>query len=133
MVKSSAPYADYTVRIGDEYPLDVYYDEDVEGDRLLRVHARVSRTPSRKEFVLRPLRGATDADRARLERWADTIRRLFRSCDVAGVPYRKWNRAGQCWIFVIYLGTPVEDPLVQLELEMMIDLDSEIRHDRVDA
>ncbi|MFJ4255176.1 hypothetical protein [Microbacterium sp. NPDC090003] len=129
MVKSTAPYADYTVRIGEEFPLDVYYDENLRGE-LLRIHHRVSRTPSRREFVVRPLRGATSDDRADIEEEIRNLRRVFRKCDRDGVPSRKWNRAGRFWFFVIYLGSIVNDPLVQLELEMMIDLEHEIRHDR---
>ncbi|MFJ2541875.1 hypothetical protein [Microbacterium sp. NPDC087589] len=129
MVKSSAPYADYTVRVGDVLPVDVYYDEGLAGEPL-RVHHRVSRTPSRREFVIRPLRGATAADRAELAHELRDIRRVFRRCELARATNRVWNRAGRFWLFTIYLGTRIEDPLVQLELEMMIDIEYESRHER---
>ncbi|RKN68505.1 hypothetical protein D7252_13540 [Microbacterium sp. CGR2] len=132
MIKSSNRdafyYADYSLRIGDDFPLDVYYTENADGD-LMRVHYRVSRTPSRKEFVVRPLRGSTDVDRANMMNSFERALQSFRRFEAHGLVNRKWNRAGRFWIYYAHLGTRVTDPLTQLELEMMIDLISELRRE----
>lgn len=120
MTKAIDPYAGYTVRIGDEFPRDVFYTDSTAGT-LMRAHFRVSRVPSRQEFVVRPLRGATAADLAEMTAKIASIRQTFRSAELKGVARRLWKREGQYWFFYVYMGTPCDDPLVQLELEMMID------------
>ncbi|MDR6141407.1 hypothetical protein QE375_000961 [Microbacterium foliorum] len=129
MVKSNAPYADYTIRIGDEYPLDVHYAENIWDDLLIKVQCRVSRTPSKKEFVVRALRGATDADRADIARRLPRIREVFDRCERECVTRQVWNHAGQFGFSVIYLGTRIDAPFSDLELHQMIDLEAELRRD----
>jgi len=116
-------YGDYSIVLGDEdYPRDCYYRENHRGDALLRVHYRVTRLPSKKEITLRHLRDATPADRERAEAEWGKLRQSFAGWEHIGAVRRgKYAQNPRCAIFVAMCGTPVEDPLVQLELEMMID------------
>lgn len=122
-------YANYTVRIGEDLQRHVTYEESAAG-RLMRVHHRISRVPSRQEFVLRHFADATVEDRFDAESRIARIPVTFFNWEQAGVVYRKKAAAGY-WFFYARAGRPVNDPLVQLELEMMIDLDAEARHDLV--
>lgn len=110
-------YRDYTVRIGADYPKDVFYEYDHPTP--LRVHYGVIRVPSKKEFIVRNFHDATARDRAEVERelpeipytWAAVERRIPKQRAKSGV-----------WFWAWAFGTPTDDPFVQLELEMMIDL-----------
>lgn len=116
-------YSDYSIALGDEdFPRDCYYDENKLGTTLLRVHYRVTRLPSTKMITLRHLRDATTADRERAEAKWEKLRQSFAGWENIGAVRRgRYVENPRCAIFVAMCGTPVEDPLVQLELEMMID------------
>lgn len=123
----SSKYHGYTVRIGDDYPRTPYVDEDILGRGLMRVHCRVSRTPSKREFVVRSFSGSTDAERAGAAKLVHRVHRMFERAEASGGVSRVLNREGRFWVYYILPGSPIEDPLIQLELEMMIDLGSGVR------
>lgn len=121
MGKAIDKYANYTIRVGeDDLNQRVSYREAAAGG-LLRVHYRVSRVPSRQEFVLRHCVDATAADRAQAVDRLDRLPSAFANWEKADVVWRRKARIGGYWFFYAFAGTPVDDPLVQLELEMLID------------
>lgn len=109
------------MEVGDDLSRNVYYDENVQGE-VLRVHYRIYRSPSKRTYRLRHLHDATDAERAQAMKDFHNLHELFDSLEAMGHAFRHLNRRDRTWFFVIGMGTPVEDPLIQLELEMMIDL-----------
>lgn len=111
----------WTVKVGADAPVEVYYDESQTTGELLRVHARISRSPSRREYILRHLRGATDADRADAMKLFPRLYEHFDRWEAAGLTQRWMDRRDRTWYFTARIGMFVEDPLIQLELEMMID------------
>lgn len=114
----------WTVKVGPDAPVDVYYDEAQRTGELLRVHFRLSRSPSRREYILRHLAGSTDADRAEAMKVFPRLYEVFDRCEAVGLAQRWKDRKDGTWYFTMRMGTPVDDPLIQLELEMMIDLTS---------
>lgn len=115
-------YRSYEVVHGEDYPRDCYYTENKIGTDLLRVHYRVTRLPSEKRFTLRHLQDASPAERARTEQQIPRLAQLFESWESIDAAIRRPYRGNRrCALFVVMAGTPVEDPLIQLELEMMID------------
>ncbi len=117
----------WTVREGDDLSSKVHYTMNRPGTDLLRVHYRLARVPSRRLFTLRHLRGATHEDRAQARECFHRIPAMFAGLEAKGAARRCLNREGRYWVYSVYLGRPLEDPLVQLELEMMIDLESGVR------
>lgn len=111
----------------DVKPGHCFYEEGVDGS-LLRVHYRVSRVSARPgEYCLRHFTEASQADREKAEavvRSMDLDRafRYWAARDV--VRRRRWSQDRRRWFEFVYMGTRVDDPLVQLELEMMIDTTS---------
>lgn len=122
-VIETGPYAGYRVVVSlSDDPKRVHYAESVDGGSLLRVHYRVTRIPSRRTFMIHHLAGSTDADRDAAVRRISSIARCFAACEAAGAVRRTRMATDRAkWIFFAFGGQPVADPLVQLELEMMID------------
>ncbi|MDJ1115397.1 hypothetical protein [Microbacterium dauci] len=129
-MSASTRYSDYTVTIGEDYKTDCYYTEFVNDPSLtIRVFYTVTRIPSRKEFVIKFLRNVTPDERALI-----TKKLLPR----AAYFFSKWERTmrggiarervpgSTAWQYRVAMGKAVSDPLVQLELEMMIDLTREV-------
>ncbi len=115
------PFRQYARRV-DPVPDDETVQIFVKGGRAKRIHFIVFRVPSAQEFVLRHLANATDEDRRFAERWfaqddfwstipRDCIRK-FGSGDAGKHSYFWWQAK---------VGRYIDDPLIQLELEMMID------------
>lgn len=118
----SAKYRDYEVILGEDFPRDCHYAENAVGTNLLRVHFRVTRLPSQKLITVRHLRDATAAERRSVERLIPGMRKSFERWEqINAVRRGRYAKNPRCAIFVAMCGTAVEDPLVQLELEMMID------------
>lgn len=107
---------DYTVEIGADKPHQIRYEFDHPNP--LRIHYRVYRIPSRKVFLVCNFVGSTGRDRAEVDLHLPQIPAMFAS--IADRARRIRARDGH-WFWTWPFGTPVEDPLVQLELEMMID------------
>ncbi|WP_100811940.1 MULTISPECIES: hypothetical protein [unclassified Microbacterium] len=111
-------YRDYTTRIARDATTAAHY-VTVDG-AAARLHYFIYRVPSRKEFVLRHMAGSTPAERESAERV------------LALMPDGRWARyRPKCWFkyrtpaghycWRVSLGRFLDDPVVQLELEMMID------------
>lgn len=114
-------FAGYTVEIDSEdSKTSVLYRPTSDG-RLARFTYRAFRIPSQRRFVIRHFHDATAADRAETEEFAPLIGALYnRNRNVV----TRYRRNDGTYGFVLIGGTFVDDPLVQLELEMMIDLSS---------
>lgn len=117
-------YHGWVVRIGPDYDEAPIITEDALGRGLMRVHCLATRIPSKREFVIRPFAGATPDERAQDLAFAGRIHRDFDRAECAGAVGRVLNRESRYWVYVTWPGTPIEDPLIQLELEMMIDLEN---------
>lgn len=111
-------YQDYTCRIGEDLPGKMFFEE-VNG-QLVRFYCQFYRVPSRKEFVLRFYAGADVEDRRRGERM---LRRMPEWTEFPTETWFKRRHSAGYYFWKLVIGRPVENPLVQLELEMMIDLD----------
>ncbi|MFN3948665.1 hypothetical protein [Microbacterium sp.] len=120
----------HTIEVGEDLEQAVFYAENQRGTMLLRIHFRLARVSSRPGvFVVRHFRDATKADRlSAIERVsamgspAQTFARWkARGVDVAKVRCATDRRS---WMEYVPMGDPVDDPMLQLELEMMIDLQS---------
>lgn len=120
------PGAGFTV--GQDVDIDIFYCESVDDRVLLRVHYRIEHVLSRPgEYVVRHYAAASDDERrAAVERVAGMdLDRGFRYWRAHGVAHRfRWPKDRRRWVEIVDMGTRVDDPLVQLELEMMIDLQS---------
>lgn len=110
----------YSVRVGDDDENDAYYSTSDDGKTTIRIYYRISRIPSRKEFVVRPLGGATTAEREDLQASLAEIPHLFAYWESRGF-VRKTKAVGGYWFWYVYCGRTLDDPLLQLELEAMID------------
>lgn len=120
----------HTIEVGEDLDRPVYYDENQRSTHLLRIHFRLARVTSRPGvFVIRHFRDASDADRRsaimRVSRMG-TPEATFARWKALGVDVVRvrWAADRRSWMEFVPMGDPVEDPLIQLELEMMIDLGS---------
>ncbi|MFS6529718.1 hypothetical protein V8Z69_07570 [Microbacterium aurugineum] len=121
-VRPRGKYSNYTVEVSDERShLDVWYED--RGPKVLRVHYRVFRIPSKKKFVIKHLANATAADCAEVERLIPSIPRMFANWEDGGPVKKARNRDAGYYFWWVSAGSYVDDPIVQLELEMMIDND----------
>ena len=111
-------YADYTTEIvaDSDYPCFI----EVQAGMVVRFSGMYSRIPSRKVFRLRMKYDATEKERAIAKR----VLELMPAGEWARIPdlweKRRYGSDGR-WCFSQTRGSFVDDPLVQLELEMMID------------
>ncbi|MBO9043492.1 hypothetical protein [Curtobacterium flaccumfaciens] len=116
-------YRDYTVEFVESQSSSVR-SEVLDGN-VLRFICRVRRFPSDKKFVVIVYKGVSDSERARIELWGN------------GMPLGGWAMHPTLWFrhtgktskkvyFVQECGYPAPDPFAQLELELMIDADSEV-------
>lgn len=109
----------------------IRYTENAVNGQLLRVHYRVSRLSGRDEaYVFRHFCDANAHDRRLAEQDVAKMQNLDRMFDLYrehGCLFRKrWESDRRRWVEYVLLGTPVDDPLVQLELETMIDRSREV-------
>lgn len=115
-------YADYDVEIREARRSKVRVLVD-EGGVVMRIHTVVKRIPSEKKFVVLHLIGRTDEERAFGERYGAALPRGH------WARYGKWSkrrRPDGTYYFEQLVGIAAPDPLVQLELELMIDAGSEV-------
>jgi hypothetical protein len=109
----------------DDLSRRVQYLENVTQSSLLRVHYRLARVTARPgEYTLRHRADATPVDRARAVTAAQNtdLDRFFAILrDSGDLHRRRWSEDRRSWVEYIHMGTTVDDPMVQLELEMMID------------
>lgn len=118
-------YADYTVEVDVVDSTSRIWYED-RGPDVLKVHYRVFRIPSRRAFVIRHFAAATATDRGEAEAMAPRIPRLFEAWEGAGRATKRRHPTKGHYYWSVAAGTFIDDPLVQLELEMMIDRGAEV-------
>ncbi|MEV7768307.1 hypothetical protein [Microbacterium sp. NPDC086615] len=103
----------------------VYLSESVGGSDLIRVHYRIARLSGETGYTLAHFSNATDADRKRAVENAahyGDLDHLFERLDAEGALFRRrFPGDRRRWLTYGMFGNSIDDPLVQLELEMMID------------
>ncbi|MEV7875558.1 hypothetical protein [Microbacterium sp. NPDC089188] len=115
------PYAGHTVKIDTrESTTSVHYDTATNG-ALARFTYRLFRIPSERLLIVRYFHDATMEDRQHAEQALHIQGALFYQ-NRSEAQRRK--RPDGTFVFRIIGGRIVDDPLVQLELEMMIELSS---------
>lgn|GEM_PF-3035495 len=120
----NAKYASYTL-IVDEKPSANKVRYEDRGPDVLRVHFQIYRIPSLREFKLMHFVDATESDRARAEAMIPKIPGLFELWERDGIATKQRHSKGY-YYWSLAVGSFVDDPFLQLELEMMIDLNSEM-------
>lgn len=121
-------YSDYTIRFG-ESRRRCEITESLSGS-LMKVTHTLNRIPSTREFLVWHRIDATPEERTRTEQ-ANFARRFatIESHPDRLVARLKINDRGTKPIaFQFFSGDPIDDPLIQLELEMMIDIGSEVKN-----
>lgn len=119
-------YDDYTVEIGPTNSTSTFTEPDA-GD-VRRVYYWVFRVPSQKRFIVRPFHDASAGDMADLtcKLKSGRIPSGWRGAEYKGKGHRRRRRADGTYEFYAAFGRILDDPLMQLELEMMIDLGSDV-------
>lgn len=115
-------YSDYDVEIKDAARATAH--PEVADGVVIRMLCLIRRWPRSRKFQVIVYRGVSPRERALVERWA------------AGLPLGGWAQFPDLWFrhrnasgrvyFSQAQGLRVDDPLVQLELELMIDTTSEV-------
>lgn len=120
-VITTGKYAGYTVEISkNDSPQDIWYEE--RGPQVLRVHYRVYRIPRSRKFLLKHFSAASAEDRVNAEATLQGIPAFFAGCEVRGKA-SKWRHPEEGYYYWTFCaGTMLDDPMMQLEFEMMIDL-----------
>ncbi len=119
MIGESGKYGHYSLVVNTDHGR-VLVEQDEDTGRWVRYHCRIFRVPSRREFALRHCVDATEHDRRQAEK------------ALMSMPSGGWARFGDRWlrrrsshgnyyVWSVFVGRYIDDPLVQLELEMMID------------
>lgn len=117
-------YADYSVVVRQDSVVSVKYTDGANGG-IVRAIYDVARIPSRRQFVISMRADATDADRRHLAATLPGIASLASRAESVHPEHVAKRKiavdGGRIFAFVFTAGLRVDDPLVQLELEMMID------------
>lgn len=125
-VRPIGKYTNYTVEVDDvESTTAPWYEQ--RGSQMLKVHYRVYRIPSKKKLILRHFAGATPEDRAEAQAILPRLQRAFEIWENQQKGRRRKHPTAGYIYFAIPAGHLIDDPLVQLELEMMIDNDQTVR------
>ncbi|MFZ4894654.1 hypothetical protein ACL9RL_09405 [Plantibacter sp. Mn2098] len=85
----------------------------------MRTVIRIERIPSRKQFIVYVLQGASAADRRTAEKLAPMLARGWWAYVPDG--WFRWRNPDGAYRYWQLRGELLDDPLMQLELEMMID------------
>ncbi|MBP2378847.1 hypothetical protein JOF42_002342 [Microbacterium phyllosphaerae] len=112
-------YADYSFEVGNDIARDGWY-EHREGGSVLKIHYRAFRVPSTRKFVIRHYAWATDSERAEAERMLLLLPRIYPTWEADGRARRRRHAEGH-YYWTAPCGSFLDDPLIQLELEMMAD------------
>lgn len=115
-------YRDYSLEVGTDINRDGWY-EHREGGSVLKIHYRAFRVPSMKKFVIRHYAWATHVERAEGERMLYLLPRVFPVWEADGRARRRRHSKGH-YYWTAPCGSFLDDPLVQFELEMLIDATS---------
>lgn len=113
----------YTFRVGNDIPRDGWYEQRSAG-RVLKIHYRAYRVPSKHEFVIRHYAWSTDTERKEGERMLHILPRIFWLWESDGRAKKRRHQDGH-YFWTAPCGSFLDDPLIQLELEMLIENPSE--------
>lgn len=116
-------YSGYSLAVGNDIERQPWYED--RGPDVLKVHARVFRIPSKREFALRHFSTSTDEERTEGERVLALSPRLFEVWEADGRARRRRHPAGY-YFWTAPIGSFLDDPLKRLQLEHSIDLSSEV-------
>ncbi|KTR78002.1 hypothetical protein NS234_04865 [Microbacterium oxydans] len=116
-------YQGYSFRTGDDIDRAPWYED--RGPDVLKIHCRVFRIPSKREFVIRHFSSSTAHERADGQRILTLLPRLFEHWEGDGRARRKKSKDGS-WFWTAPIGIFLNDPLEHLQLEHSIDLSSEV-------
>ena len=111
----------WTVRILPTLDKFLVYYAECDGE-LARFTVNAIRCPQTKELEVRHRHGCTAEERAKDLELLVRRAAVDRSHRLPGLWSRFKRNSDGKWAYRITLGEFVEDPLIQLELEMMIDL-----------
>lgn len=109
-------YDDYSVRLCGDGQHEAFYCGD--GPNVMRLFYRIIRVPSQQEFRVRLMPGANDKERVWVERHLHQIPDTFAQFEYLT---RKQRLASGKYAWSLCCGFYIADPIMQLELEMMID------------
>ncbi|WP_282847214.1 hypothetical protein [Microbacterium oxydans] len=116
-------YQGYSFCTGKDIDRAPWYED--RGPNVLKVHCRMFRIPSRREFVVRHFSASTVDERADGQRVLRLLPRLFEHWEADGRAHRRKNTDGS-WYWTAPVGTFLNDPLEHLQLKHSIDLSSEM-------
>lgn len=111
-------YADYTFKVGSDIPRDGWYEQRDAG-RVLKIHYRAYRVPSKREFGIRHYAWSTETERAEGVRMLHLLPRIFWLWESDGRARKRRHPDGH-YYWTAPCGSFLDDPLIQLELEMML-------------
>lgn len=114
-------YADYTTVVAEDTDYGSVIDQLDDGT-WAKFYYRIFRVPSSKEFTLRMCRDATPREREHAARVLESMPSGGWSKFRPEVWFKRRSPKGY-FHWHVFGGEPLEDPLVQLELELMIDLE----------
>ena len=120
-------YTDYTVVMKDDAGA-VFYSPCVQDESLtLRCVYSICRVPSTKEIIVRCKRGITDQERVAVSKLVDRgiVRSTLYEAERLGATFRKRREDGTYKIYG-HFGKALSDPLIDLELQMIIDAGSSV-------
>lgn len=115
-------YADYTVEVRPAQNNRVRVAV-IDGE-VIRLNCRAHRVPALKKFIVYAYIGADAEDISFAERWARALPRGAWA-QFPDLWFRRKSNKGK-WYWSQEVGRVAPDPLVQLELEQIIDMDSEV-------
>ncbi len=114
------PYADYTIQRKDGGKV-VYSESALYPELTVRCFYRIVRIPSTKTLIVYTFIDANDQEREWVENALErgNIGRIFRQWENAGFTHRRRRKDGT-YQFSATGGGALDDPLIDLELEMML-------------
>lgn len=118
-VRPRGKYANYEHKVGNDIDRDGWY-EHRDGGSVLKVHYRAYRLPSENAFYIRHYRWSSDTERAEAERVLRILPRIWPLWESDGRARKRRHPDGY-YYWTAPCGTLLDDPLIQLELEMMLD------------
>lgn len=124
MTNMAQKYTDYSTETRGDFGSSSVEVHDETG-KLVKYHYRIFRVPSQKLFILKHCVDSTEADRAEAER---VLAQMPRGAWPIWEPWADKCRSadGTYYFWRVFMGTFLDDPLMQLELEMMIDWHREL-------
>lgn len=122
---TAGKYAGYSVEVSDrDVSHDIWYEE--RGVQVLRVHYRLYRIPRSRKFLIKHFASATAEDRSNAEAGLQRVPRFFEIHESLGRASKRRHADEGYYYWTFCAGTLLDDPAVQLELEMMIDGDETV-------